>query len=254
MVAWAELVRLAEVWALPSECMACLSPLPHGEETLVCGVCRLRWRPLPQPHCPICGEPLSIGVGCRICPDWPAGFGPVRSAVLLDTHARHLVHRFKYEGWWRLAEAFALRMAPLLADVGDADLVPVPLAARRMRDRGYNQAECLARALGALTGLQVEVDRLQRGRETPTQTRLAPEERQANLAGAFVARSSDRPAWLVDDVFTTGATLTSAALALLDAGAPQVGAVTFARAEPALAAAARRLAPFTHLHGDEDQR
>lgn len=253
MVAWPDLSKLAERWSLPGECMGCLSPLGGGDDALVCSVCRTRWRAIPDPSCRVCGEPLSIGVGCRLCADWPAGFGPVRSAVRLDAGARSLVHRFKYDGWWRLAEPFAQRMAPLLADVGDGDLVPVPLAGSRLRSRGYNQAERLAEALGAITGLPVALDRLSRSRETPTQTRLTPEARLANLAGAFAARSCTRPAWIVDDVFTTGATLTSAALALLDAGAPQVGAVTFARAEPMLADAASRLATFVHHHGDEEQ-
>lgn len=252
MVAWTELAGRAEQWVLPPECMACLSPLAGTADGLICAVCQARWRSIPDPRCPICGEPLSLGLGCRLCLEWPPGVGPVRSAVRLDAAARALVHRFKYQGWWRLAESFAARMAPLVADVGDADLVPIPLAARRFRVRGYNQAERLAAALGALTGLPVRTDRLYRSRETPTQTRLTPEARRANLADAFVAAPGDRPAWLVDDVFTTGATLTSAALALLDAGAPQVGAVTFARAEPALTDAASRLAPFTLPFGDEE--
>lgn len=252
MVAWTELAQRAERWALPAECMACLSPLPLSADTLVCGICQTRWRTIPDPRCAVCGEPLRLGLGCRLCVDWPAGVGPVRSAVCLDRSVRALVHRFKYDGWWRLAESFAARMAPLVADVGDADLVPVPLAARRFSQRGYNQAERLASALATLTGLNVVTDRLHRARETPTQTRLTPEGRLANLADAFVGEPSTRPAWLVDDVFTTGATLTSAALALLNAGAPQVGAVTFARAEPTLADAASRLAPFTLPIGDEE--
>ena len=253
MVAWADISRLVERWTLPGECMGCLAPLKVGDDELVCSVCRVRWRAISAPGCPLCGEPLLIGVGCRVCANWPAGFGPVRSAVRLDAAARSLVHQFKYGGWWRLADSFAKRMAPLLADVGDADLVPVPLARNRLRQRGYNQAERLAAALSAITGLPVVPDRLSRYRETPSQTRLTPEARLANLADAFAARASDRPAWIVDDVFTTGATLTSAALALLDAGAPQVGAVTFARAEPVLTEAASRLATFVHLSGDEEQ-
>ncbi|MES2305893.1 MAG: ComF family protein [Gemmatimonadota bacterium] len=252
MVDWTDAARAAERWVFPAECLACQQPLAAHDDALVCGVCQTRWRGIPDPRCEICGEPLHYGLGCRLCLAWPAGFGPVRSAVRLDASARELVHKFKYDGWWRLAEPFARRMVPLLADVGDADLVPVPLAARRRQGRGYNQAEALATALSSLTGLPVRVDRLFRSRETPTQTRLTPEARLANLAEAFVAVPSDRPAWLVDDVFTTGATLTSASLALLDAGATQVGAVTFARAEPALTDAASRLAPFTLPTGDEE--
>ena len=82
---------------------------------------------------------------------------------------------------------------------------------------------------------------MDRHRETGTQTRLAAAERRANLAGAFVATEVERPVILVDDVFTTGATLLSAASALLDSGASRVEAVTFARAQPPLAGLARHL-------------
>ena len=164
-----------------------------------------------------------------------------------------MVHRFKYQGWWRLAESFARRMTPLLREFGDADLVPVPLAAGRRRQRGYNQAECLAKALGALAEIPVRSDRLIRVRETGTQTRLAPEARQANLAGAFSGEREGRAAILVDDVFTTGATLTSAAKVLLDAGAAWVGGVTFARAEPPLSGAGPRLGLITMQQDEEDR-
>jgi ComF family protein len=171
-----------------------------------------------------------LRIACRVCADWPPDFGPVRSAVRLDAAARPVVHQFKYQGWRRLAELLAMRMLPLVEPFGDVDLVPVPLAPGRRRVRGYNQAEELASALRRLTGLPLAPHRLHRLRETLTQTRLTPESRRANLADAFAAQAGSRPALLVDDVFTTGATLLSAAGVLLDGGAAQVGAVTFARA------------------------
>jgi predicted amidophosphoribosyltransferase len=100
--------------------------------------------------------------------------------------------------------------------------------------RGYNQAERLAEALARLTGLPLRADFLVRARETRTQTALAPEARRANVAGAF--RAVGVPAGarlvLVDDVFTTGATLVEAATTLSEAGAGRVESVTFARAVP----------------------
>lgn len=231
MVAWADAARRVERWALPAECSVCWQPMPDRQEALVCDVCRSRWRGIDPPICPRCGEPARLGLECRVCAEWPPDFGPVRSAVRLDASVRQLVHRFKYQGWWRLAGSFATRMESLIEVGFDADLVPVPLAPRRRRERGYNQAEQLAAALGALTGLPVRPDRLQRVRDTPTQTRLTPEGRRANLAEAFAAPDSGRPVLLVDDVFTTGATLCSAASVLLDRGAERVSAVTFARAE-----------------------
>jgi ComF family protein len=120
-------------------------------------------------------------------------------------------------------------LAPL---TGRPILIPIPLGARRRHRRGYNQSERLAAALAGRVGGRVREDLLARRRETPTQTALTPEERQANVAGAFVASPGARrlALVLVDDVFTTGATLAEAATALLRAGAVEVHAVSFARA------------------------
>jgi ComF family protein len=155
----------------------------------------------------------------------------VRSAVLLEDSARTAVHLLKYDGWWRMAESLAVPMRQLEPLTGGVCLIPVPLSAARERQRGYNQAERLAAALGRRTGLSVLADGLRRTRHTPTQTALPPEARRANVAGAFAARAvHGRFVVLVDDVFTTGATLLAAAEALAAGGAARVEAVTFARA------------------------
>jgi ComF family protein len=125
----------------------------------------------------------------------------------------------------------AARMAGLEPLTAGVSLIPVPLAPRRERLRGYNQSERLAAALGRRLGLGVRTDLLRRTRATRTQTALTPDERRANVAGAFAAvRSRGLRAVLVDDVFTTGATLLAAAEALTGAGAESVDAVTFGRA------------------------
>jgi predicted amidophosphoribosyltransferase len=125
--------------------------------------------------------------------------------------------------------ALAMRELEPLTD--GVSLIPIPLGRRRLRGRGYNQSERIAAALGAGAGVPVRTDLLQRVRETPTQTALTPEARHANVAGAFHAGAvAGLHLVLVDDVFTTGATLAAAGAALVKAGAARVEAVTFARA------------------------
>jgi ComF family protein len=153
---------------------------------------------------------------------------------------QRIVHALKYEGWWRVADGMALRMARLdwPRDVVEerAALVPVPLAASRRRQRGYNQSESLAWALAPLWSVPVRTDVLERARDTRTQTRLSPEERLRNVSGAFQATAAARKSLrgahvvMVDDVVTTAATLNACAAALHDAGVRIISYVTFGRA------------------------
>ena len=238
---------------LPAECLLCRALLSfHDSARVVCDVCRHRWRPLRPPWCARCGQPEPLFGRCRLCAEWPAAFGLARSAVWLDAGARDAVHALKYGGLPRIATDLAAAMAGL--DVPGREsglLVPVPLSRARFRDRGYNQSERLARALGRRWRRPV-VDLLVRTRDTAAQTALTPEARLANVAGAFATRNAEggtrngrtgecsafrlptsafqRPLVLVDDVFTTGATLAEAARALDRAGARTVSAVTFGRA------------------------
>jgi ComF family protein len=222
----------AERWLLPPECLLCRRPVPAADgDALACAVCRSRWRVVPAPWCARCGHPLEQEPACRLCAEWPAAMGRVRSAVLLEDGARDAVHFFKYDGWWRMAESLAGPMQTLEPLTAGVCLIPIPLSAARARERGYNQAERLAAALAARTGLRMRPDLLARTRHTPTQTALPPDARRANVAGAFAAHgAAGVRAVLVDDVFTTGATLLASAEALAAAGAAAVDAVTFARA------------------------
>ena len=232
---------------LPAECLLCRALLSFRDSArLVCDVCRHRWRPVRPPWCARCGQPEPLFGRCRLCAEWPPALGWARSAVWLDAGARDAVHALKYGGLPRVAGELAAAMVGLeVPGLASAWLVPVPLGRARLRDRGYNQSERLARALSRRWGRPV-VELLVRTRDTAAQTALTPEARLANVAGAFSVRATragaatpghgpgvtppGRPLVLVDDVFTTGATLTEAARALDRAGAHTVSAVTFGRA------------------------
>jgi len=234
---------------LPAECLLCRSLLsfPDADRT-VCSVCRHRWRAVRPPWCERCGQPEPLFGGCRLCADWPAALQRVRSAVWLEGGAREAVHALKYAGLARVADDLAAAMSGMVLPGGDgAMLVPVPLGPRRLRQRGYNQSARLAQALGRRWHRPV-AELLVRVRDTATQTALTPAARRANVAGAFELRISDcglridgapvesairnpqSAIVLVDDVFTTGATLAEAARALECAGVTAVLAVTFGRA------------------------
>jgi ComF family protein len=150
--------------------------------------------------------------------------------------ARRLVHRLKYERLSALAEPMGALMVTHAAEVlaRGCVLVPVPLHPARQRDRGFNQAALLARAISRRTGLPLEPRALIRVRRTDTQAHSADAAaRAANVAGAFACRAA-LPAsrvLLIDDVATTGATLRACALALRAAGASSVHALVFAHEE-----------------------
>lgn len=224
---------------LPAECLLCHALLGQREANrLVCPVCRQRWRPVRPPWCERCGQPEPHFGPCRLCTEWPAALKSVRSAVWLDEYARPAVHALKYRGLPGIADDLATAMASLApATDSPSALIPIPLAKKRLRDRGYNQSEVLARALARKWRIPVLPDLLVRTRETPTQTALTPDTRLANVRAAFavanVQCSMINDHWtliIVDDVFTTGATLAEAARALEQTGAGRILGVTFARA------------------------
>jgi predicted amidophosphoribosyltransferase len=184
-----------------------------------------------------------------LCCDWPDALATARSAVWLGDGARAVIHALKYRALPRIADDLAEAMVRHLPrPASPAVLVPIPLGPRRLKQRGYNQSEWLARSLGRRWRLAVRTDLLVRRRDTASQTALTPAARLANVAGAFEARNAevgtrnsgrpDRSAFrlprstfvLVDDVFTTGATLAEAARTLAGAGSGAIAAVTFGRA------------------------
>jgi ComF family protein len=145
------------------------------------------------------------------------------------------VHKFKYKGVTALAKPLGRLMTeywsghPIAVDV----LVPVPLHKKRLRERGFNQAALLARQLSEQVELAVDEQTLVRQRATASQIHLDPEERKRNVYDAFRCATSalaGRRVLLIDDVYTTGATLEACAVALEESGTQCVQALTLARA------------------------
>ena len=257
---------------LPRECVVCNRAMDRDEDTMVCGRCWARLTLLPLPRCDRCGHPLrDLKRHASPSPEHGSSFRSTPTATFLELddaeHCRWcellppfvrsarsvawaagpiglgIVHAVKYGGWHRVGDEMASRMARLdfPADVIDERraLVPVPLSSKRLRERGYNQSELLARSLSRRWRLPVWNEVLTRVRHTETQTRLTPGDRLRNVSGAFCAPDSAKKMLrgahviVVDDVVTTAATLNACAAALCAGGARIVSFVTFGRA-PAL--------------------
>jgi ComF family protein len=214
----------------PSRCLDCGR---RGVE--LCDGCRpgLPW--LTSEVCPICSTPSRLSRICQPCRASPSILDGSRAACRFEGPVRRAIHDLKYRGVRTraalLAEllAEALDRRPLAIDV----LIPVPLAPRRQRERGFNQSELIAIGLGARLAVPAATTSLVRLRETPQQARLSAVERRENVDGAFGCPESDavvgRRIGLVDDVMTTGATLASCAEPLKLAGAARVYGVVVAR-------------------------
>lgn len=206
--------------------------------TALCASCAASFA-RPQHRCRLCALPLAGGAEvCGACLREPPPLDACLAAVSYAYPWSTLVARFKFSGEPGWAEALAERMALVpgaAQEIAQADLVlPLPLAPRRLAERGFNQALLLARGLAPE---RTQARLLLRLRETGSQATLARKERRLNVRHAFgveplrAAEIQGRSVLLVDDVMTSGASLHSAAQALRQAGARRVSALVLARTD-----------------------
>jgi predicted amidophosphoribosyltransferase len=215
----------------PPRCLGC-----GGTGHPFCGTCLPRVGRLSPPGCRRCGRPFEAEVtACPDCPPPPIAWA--RAALRYEGPVRSGLIRLKFYGWRSAAPAFAPWMlAALMGDLppgrppGPSVVTWVPLGRRRRRERGFDQAEVLARAVATEAGWPVR-RLLDRAVETSPQAKRSGPQRREALRGAFRARGRPPP-WvvLVDDVLTSGATGAECARVLLDAGAREVGLLCAARA------------------------
>jgi competence protein ComFC len=216
-------------WLFPPVCVGCGDP---GEA--ICEVCRLSITRIPDQHCRLCYRPLRLGGVCPSCINHPPNFDQIYCFAAYSGLMRKAIRHLKYDrdlGMGRLLSKF---IVPDLLDLfDDIDLViPMPLSAERMRTRGYNQSEAITKHLVNLTGWKHSPKALRKIRNTESQVHLSVVERLANLDGAFQAETDlvrGKRVLLLDDVFTTGATMRQASKALKTAGAMSVVSVAIAR-------------------------
>ncbi len=228
------------VWhlALPRACAHCRVDLAFRADEPLCPACAARLPAAPDPACLRCGGALGARRDfCAACTGRLFCCRLIRAACAHRGPAASLVHAFKFRGQRDAARlagrvlAAQVRRRPELR--GFDAVVAVPASPRRERERGYNQAEIIAREVAAAAGVAL-LDALERRRAAAPMWRLGREDRRARLAGAFAPRPQARVAGLkillVDDVCATATTLEECARALRAAGAADARAAVFARA------------------------
>jgi len=234
---------LASVF-FPAPCRICGETLTNASRIPICPACLDSFTRVTPPMCLCCGRPfvspvteLAIQPLCRLCRGKQYAFERARTFAIYDDAIGAAIQLLKYDQVMRLGDWFAARLAEVVAQGGaemHADVVvPVPLHPSRLKERGYNQAELIARPLARRLRLPLGTYLLVRTKPRPAQFLLTRRQRWESVRGAYATRQGVQVdklrILLVDDVMTTGATLDSCSRALLKAGAAAVVGLTVAR-------------------------
>lgn len=226
---------------LPPRCHICRKSIPDAGKLHICTDCYAALPLLSSPLCSICGIPME-GSGtdhpCSRCISSPPPYTAARAALRYEASCRDLIHAFKYTQKTYLRRPLGLLTASLLSRFAAEQrpdlLIPVPLHTSRLRTRGFNQAVLLGEVLSQQWHIPLLRQAIRRIHPTLSQMELTREQRLINLDGAFAISDTyavaGRRVMLVDDVFTTGSTLSGCAQVLKQSGCDEVSAVTVAHA------------------------
>lgn len=215
----------------PPNCGGCGKPGSRW-----CANCQTSVKILNCILCDVCGLPQAKPGICPACLVDRPRFHALRAWAVFENPVQSALHKLKYRRDMSMGDALAAEMLPFVQNLGwQIDLVvPVPLGKQRRRERGYNQVAMIAKPLAMGLGWEYSSKALTRRKETRTQVGLNREERHRNVADAFEAQVgvTGKTVLIMDDVSTTGSTLSSGAEALFKSGAKDVYALTVARALP----------------------
>ena len=226
----------------PPRCMTCGAVLEEHGSLPFCPQCTAGIHTIHSPLCPLCGIPFPMTEGgdhlCGECLMTGRTYAVARAVGLYEETLLKAIHLFKYRGRMGIGKVLGNIMADFAGGIWDMDVfdlvIPVPLHRKRLRERGFNQAVVLARQIAERFSLPLDFMSLRRTVFTKPQVGLGHEDRSVNVRGAFAVRKPERIAGkrilLVDDVYTTGSTLSECARTLLAAEADSVAVLTMAKA------------------------
>ncbi len=217
-------------WVFPPVCAGC-----GKEGEIFCPECLAAIIPIKQPTCRYCSLSLSKPGVCSTCIELDHPYQEILSYAVYAGSLRSGIHAMKYQSNFWLGKVFSNLLIQLLKDKNwPIDLVmPIPLSEEKLRERGYNQAALLSKPVAKHYGWKHDQRSLVRVKENHSQVALTREQRFENVKSAFLAEQAKRNqlnVLLVDDVFTTGATIMEASKALKAAGFANIFAVTLAKA------------------------
>ncbi|GAA5784711.1 phosphoribosyltransferase family protein [Chitiniphilus shinanonensis] len=213
-------------WRPPAACLGCGAACRDG----LCIGCLDDLPALPCPCCAICAMPVPAGSVCGHCLAAPPAFATTHARFAYAGWLAQAIQAAKFGGRWHAFALLGRHLARALPAPCVDWVIPVPLAAPRLRERGFNQAQELAAALARAWRLPLRHDALLRLRDGAHQARSSRAARARNVRGAFAApRPLDGTVLLVDDVMTSGASLHACARALREAGARRVECCVLAR-------------------------
>ena len=215
---------------LPQACVLCGAA---SGTKLICTECNEGLPRLARSGCAVCAVPLASGKVCGACLDSPPRYARVTAPFTYRFPVNALIHAYKYGSRLALAQPLGEMLAQAVARDVDA-IVPMPLAPRRLAQRGFNQALELARVVARRTGIPLLPHACRKVVDTPSQAALPWAERAKNVRRAFVCDADlrGRRIAVIDDVLTTGATLNELARVMRRAGAREVRGWVVARALP----------------------
>lgn len=219
-------------FVFPRVCLGC-----NWSSVYICPDCSLKLIKISPPFCPRCGRPQIDGALCPVCFQNKSSIDLLRSVFIFEGIIRKAIIELKYNNIRALAKELAVMMSEYYKDstIPGEILVPVPLHSRRLKNRGYNQSFLLSHYLGNLINLPVSSGCLVRTRDTSPQVlSVGYAERLMNVSGAFTCRNDSlngKSVIIVDDVYTSGATLEACAEALRDSGCTLISGFTLAREE-----------------------
>jgi len=200
-----------------------------------CPDCQERVPHINKPFCDKCGIPTKGADICEKCRSNPPAYRMMRSWAVFDSPVQNALHTIKYGGNIGLGDMIALQMTDYfhLLQWPVQAIIPVPLGKNRLKERGYNQTALVARPLAHEVGMEYIPQALRKTRETRSQVGLTASQRQENVHNAYQADPEivkRRSILLMDDVATTGSTISACTESLLSAGAQDVYVLTIARA------------------------